>query len=435
MSLGCDKNRVDGEVMVGTLCVAGYDVVNNPAEAEAIIINTCGFISDAVKESLDTIFELAEYKKGRCRALIIVGCMAERYKGEIKETIPEADAFVGVGEYEKIADIVAKYIGKAKGMSLAADNTNARIQARKDAEASHIAYIKISEGCDNCCTYCTIPAIRGPYKSRPMEEILDECRLLVEYGTKELVLVAQDTALYGIDIYGAVKLPALLKKIAAESGAQWIRLMYAYPEHITPTLITTIAETPQICKYIDMPLQHSEDSVLSRMGRKGGRWELMQLIRVLRERIPDIAIRTTFIVGFPGETKDDFKNLYDFVKETKFERLGVFPYSREEGTTAATMPNQVPPATKQNRLKKLMQLQQEIHFENQQKHVGKTIPVMVDSYENGEYTARTQHDAYEVDAVVTIATDKKLKLGDICNVKITSTLDYDLIGELYELTE
>lgn len=430
MSLGCDKNRVDGEVMVGTLRVAGYEVVNNPAEAKAIIINTCGFISDAVKESLDTVFELAEYKKsGTCRALIIVGCMAQRYKDEIKETIPEADAFVGVGEYEKIADIVASLIGPpAGGGDTPSAIQSVRLQARKDAEASHIAYVKIAEGCDNRCTYCTIPAIRGAYKSRPMEEILQECRLLVQHGAKELILVAQDTAQYGKDIYGTIKLPQLLEKIAAESGAQWIRLMYAYPEHITPTLIATIADTPQICKYIDMPLQHSEDTILSRMGRKGGKWELMQLIRVLRDRIPDITIRTTIIVGFPGETKEEFQDLYDFIKSTKFERLGVFPYSQEEGTPAASLPNQVPPATKQSRLKKLMQLQQKIHFKSQQKYVGKTIPVIIDTHQNGEYTARTPYDAYEVDAIVTVTSDKNLKPGDICDVKIIGTLDYDLVG-------
>jgi ribosomal protein S12 methylthiotransferase len=429
VSLGCDKNRVDGEVMIGTLRLAGYEVVNNPEESAAIIINTCGFISDAVKESLDMVFELAAYKKeGKCRALIIVGCMAQRYQDEIKETIPEADAFIGVGEYEKIAEKVSGLIGPPHAdfeadKTASFDRSSMLIAARRDSHIPHIAYVKISEGCDNHCTYCTIPKIRGPYKSRSAEEILNECQQLVESGAKELVLVAQDTALYE-------NLPELLRQMAAKSGAQWIRLMYAYPEHITPELIAAIAETPQICKYIDMPIQHSETEILSRMGRKGTTENLNTLIRTLREKIPSITIRTTLMVGFPGETPEQFQALYDFAKQTKFDRLGAFPYSQEEGTPAAEMPNQIPAKTKQSRLNRLMKLQQKIHFTNQRKYVNQTLQVIIDSRQNNTYTGRTQHDAYESDTVVIFTSHEALAIGEICQVKITDTQDYDLIGVL-----
>jgi ribosomal protein S12 methylthiotransferase len=450
LSLGCDKNRVDGEVMVGALRVAGYEVVNNPEGAQAIIVNTCGFISDAVQESLDAIFELAEHKKANCRALIIVGCMAERYKNEIAEKIPEADAIIGVGEYEKISEVVEKVLAGASlpnEQSLVSDESFdgvrgnlsknspekkfARLAARTDAEASHVAYVKIAEGCDNHCTYCTIPKIRGAYKSRPAEEILEECRLLVEAGAKELVIVAQDTARYGTDIYGEKKLPALLREIA-KTGAEWIRLMYVYPEHITPALIDVMADTPQICEYIDMPIQHCDDAILSKMGRKGGKRELEQLIRVLRDRIPGIAIRTTLMVGFPGETEENFRNLLTFVRENKFDRLGAFPYSQEEGTPAAEMPRQIKDDKKQERLSQIMALQQKIHFKAQRDFLGKTLPVIIDAADGDTYTARTRRDAYEVDTLVCLHSTKKLTPGQICSVKITATDDYDLRGVLEE---
>jgi len=441
VSLGCDKNRVDGEVMIGTLRLAGYDVVNSPNDAEAIIINTCGFISDAVQESVSLIFELAEYKKaGKCRALVIVGCMAERYKAEIAEKIPEADAFIGVRDYDNIAKILtslsveplANERGQGDSVPLQGQRPEnfVRLLARSDSEIPHIAYVKVAEGCDNHCTYCTIPAIRGPFRSRPMEDIVAECTALVGAGARELVLVAQDTARYGTDIYGGKKLPELLREIAAHSGADWIRLMYVYPEQITPQLITAMSEIPQVCKYIDMPIQHSEDEILSAMGRRGGRTELERLIRVLRDRIPGIAIRTTLMVGFPGETEEIFEGLYDFAEEHRFDRLGVFPYSQEEGTKAAEMPDQIDMDTKQMRLGRLMELQQQIHFENQGDFVGKTLPVMVDSQDGGIYTGRTQYDTYESDCVVKFAADKKLLPGQIVNVKITAADGYDLSGEL-----
>jgi len=427
VSLGCDKNRVDGEVMIGTLRNAGYKVSNEPDQADAIIINTCGFIRDAVQESIDMVLELAAYKKeGNCRALVIVGCMAERYRKEIEETIPEADLIIGVGEYEKISGALGELLNfglLVKGFS---DPYLLRLAAREDDAIPHVAYVKISEGCDNCCTYCTIPAIRGAYRSRKPESILEECKMLVDAGAKELVLVAQDTALYK-------GLPELLREISTKTDAKWIRLMYAYPEHITQELITAMAEIPQVCKYIDMPIQHSETSVLQRMGRHGNREALLDLIRDLREKIPDIAIRTTLMVGFPGETAQDFKNMYDFAQEVKFDRMGVFPYSQEEGTPAATMPNQVKDGMKQSRMKRLMELQQKIHFAKQESYVGQTMSVIIDAKDDhsDDYVGRTQYDAHEVDAVVYVnaAAAKKLSPGQIVNVRITQAENYDLRGE------
>jgi len=445
VSLGCDKNRVDGEVMIGNLRRAGFNVVNDPIGAQAIIVNTCGFIRDAVQESIDLVLELAAHKQdGECKGLIIVGCMSERYRGEIKESIPEADAILGVKEYDQIAVVVAELIGitlnksgqvenaDEVGETLLSDPFLSRMSARRDDIIPHVAYVKIAEGCDNHCTYCTIPSIRGAYTSRSMDNILEECRQLINAGVKELVLVAQDTALYGVDIYNEKKLPELLRKIAELSpNSLWIRLMYAYPEHITDELIQTMADTPQICKYIDMPIQHSEDDVLRRMGRTSNKNELINLISTLREKIPEIAIRTTLIVGFPGETVENFRDLYRFVKAMQFDRLGVFPYSREDGTPAAMLPQQLKPEIKQVRLKRIMALQQAIHFAKQKAMIGKTVTVIIDSTEqqNGVYPARTQQDAYEVDSIVYVKSSEPLKLGQICQVSITDAEAYDLHAE------
>jgi len=433
VSLGCDKNRVDGEVMIGTLRNAGYDVVHDPANAAAIIVNTCGFIRDAVQESIDLVLELVEYKnQGNCQALIVVGCMAQRYRAEIEKEIPEADAIIGVGEYDNIANVVQHLIGAPKNPIT--HSSLSRIAARSDDIAPHIAYVKISEGCNNHCTYCTIPSIRGAYKSRKIEDILEETRQLTATGAKEIVLVAQDTALYGIDLYGKKNLPELLKQLAQNSNALWIRLMYAYPEHITQELIDTMANLPQVCKYIDMPIQHSEDEIISKMGRKGSKAALLELIKNLRAKIPGIVIRTTLIVGFPGETVETFKNMYRFVSSVKFDRLGVFPYSREDGTPAATMPKQVKENIKHARLGRIMALQQQIHFKKQELQIGKTLPVIVDSQpKTGEYIGRTQGDAYEVDGVVIFTSKEKLVQGNVVQVKILGSDQYDLRGQ-YELT-
>jgi len=467
ISLGCDKNRVDGEVMIGSLRYTGYSVINEPSQAQAIIVNTCGFISEAVQESIDIILELADHKtNGSCKALIVVGCMAARYKNEIATAIPEADEIIGVGEYENISALVKKYLpplelgqnllqevvtprpeGNVAGVSsvewqglgqspIKEDSYLLRIYAREDDITPHIAYIKISEGCDNHCTYCTIPLIRGGYKSRPMENILVECEQLFNLGAKEFVLVAQDTALYGLDIYGRKVLPELITKIAEINKNLWIRLMYVYPEHITPELIK-VMQLPQICKYIDMPIQHSETSVLARMGRKESREELLKLIHTLRNQISDITIRTTLMVGFPGETGSDFENMLEFVKEIKFDRLGAFPYSQEEGTPAATFLQQVDEDIKSDRLHEIMELQQKIHFQNQESKIGKTERVIIDSdifsdLHKTSYIGRTQYDTYDVDTVVYIHAKTPLVVGQFYNVCITGIDQYDLIGEVLE---
>jgi len=420
--------------MIGTLRNAGYAVVHDPSVAKAIVVNTCGFIREAVQESIDLILELSEHKTdGECQALIVVGCMAQRYRSEIEESIPEADVIVGVGEYEGIADVVAGLIGPGDGKKQEAGLS--RLAARSDDVASHIAYVKIAEGCDNCCTYCTIPKIRGPYKSRPMESIVDECTQLAAAGAKELVLVAQDTALYGTDIYGTQELPALLCKIAEACGDAWIRLMYAYPEHITDELIETMAVLPQVCKYIDMPIQHSENAIIGAMGRKGSRTALKDLIQRIRLRIPNIVIRTTLIVGFPGENNVIFLRLLKFVRTMQFDRLGVFPYSQEEGTPAALLPEQLGEETKQKRVDEIMRAQQRIHFEKQANLVSRILPVMVDSRnEDGKYIGRTQWDAYEVDSVVTFTSDEELTQGEVCRVRILGSQQYDLRGR-HEPTE
>ena len=429
VSLGCDKNRVDGETMVGTLRQGGYQVVNNPEMADAIIVNTCGFIKEAVQESIDLILELSEYKtQGSCRGLLVVGCMAQRYKKEILEAIPEADLIIGVGEYEGIADAVASLIGKAE--STASTGTFARLAARVDDATPHIAYIKIAEGCDNHCTYCTIPSIRGPYKSRPMEDILEEARQLVDTGVAEIILVAQDTALYGTDIYKENRLPQLLESLATLDV--WIRLMYAYPEHITDALISTMAKLPQVCKYIDMPIQHSETVIINRMGRRGSKQALKDIISKLRTAMPNIAIRTTLIVGFPSECGDAFNRMHKFVADMQFDRLGAFPYSQEAGTPAATMAKQVRESTKLTRLERIMDLQQSIHFAKQASKIGMVEDVIIDSIEDdGSYTGRTQYDAYEVDATVNFTANQPLTKGKIYPVKITAANGYDL-GGIYE---
>ena len=433
VSLGCDKNRVDGEVMIGSLRNAGYDVVSSPEQALAIVVNTCGFIKDAVQESIDLILELAEYKNTHeCEFLFVVGCMAERYKDDVIKDIPEIDAVMGVGEYEKIVDIV----GASLTPTGKRNEKNMRLAARTDAKMPHVAYVKIAEGCNTNCTYCTIPSIRGPYRSRSMEDIVGECKELVESGVKELILVAQDTALYGDDIYGAKKLPELLQELS-NVGAKWIRLMYVYPEHITPKLISAIADIESVCKYIDMPLQHSEDKILKRMGRGSGKYELTNLIRVLRDRIPGLSIRTTLMVGFPGETDEDFDSLCDFVELTRFDRMGVFPYSQEEGTPAAEMKPQVKENVKKSRYKKLMQLQQKIHFENQESYVGQVIEVLMDDFlpDEGIYIGRPYFDALYTDSVVYFTSDTGLNPGDFCEVYITESDNYDLRGKKHEPTE
>ena len=441
VSLGCDKNLVDSEVMLGIIDREGYIITNNEEEADVIIVNTCGFILDATQEGVENVISAGEYKKtGRCKALIVTGCMAQRYQNEIFDELPEVDAVVGTGDFEKIVYVI-KEVLEGKKVRMVTDINHMineeLFENRRLSAPGHSAYLKIAEGCDSHCTYCVIPSLRGRYRSRKIESLVREAANLCRNGIKELVLVAQDTALYGVDLYGEQKLHELLQAIAQLPEKPWIRLMYAYPEHITPEIIQAIADLPNVCKYIDMPIQHSETDVLWRMGRQSTRKGLIELINSLREKIPGIALRTTIMTGFPGETVEDFRGLYNFVKEIKFDRLGVFPYSREEGTKAALMPKQVKEAVKHTRRDRLMRLQQKIHQEKQQAKVGSTIDVMIDEIpeaDNNEYIGRTKHDAYEVDAVVrfTALAGSLLRPGDIIKVTITESDDYDLQGGQYE---
>jgi len=426
--------------MLGRLLADDFFHVDDPAEAEVIIVNTCGFIQEAVQESIDLILEMAEYKvQGKCRALVVVGCMTERYRADMQGELPEVDAVLGVADRDAITEVVRGLLSPGTSLVthnhpegiISADDLHYRLLARKNTDRPHIAYVKIAEGCDNHCTYCTIPAIRGGYKSRPMEEILEECEALINDGVRELVLVAQDTALYGKDLYGEVRLGLLLRGIdAACTQGQWVRLMYAYPEHITTEVIQALAELPSVCKYLDMPVQHSEDTVLSPMGRQGTRAGLVDLITRLRQAVPDIALRTTLMVGFPGETEAEFEGLYNFVETMQFDRLGVFPYSQEAGTKAAEMPNQVPEDEKHNRRERLMILQQEIHAKKQREKIGRTITVIIDEVtaegDGFSHTARTQADAPEVDAVVYVESKKALTPGQVVEVRPVAADEYDL---------
>jgi ribosomal protein S12 methylthiotransferase len=446
LSLGCDKNKVDGEVMLGRLLADGFSHVDDPVDAGVIIVNTCGFIREAVQESIDLVLEMAAYKKtGCCKKLVVVGCMTERYREEMGGELPEVDIVLGVADRDTIVDAVrggqARTDAEEMTRATEAADPRYRLLARKNTAYPHIAYVKIAEGCDNRCAYCTIPAIRGGYRSRPIAEIIDECKALVEDGVRELVLVAQDTAFYGFDLYGELKPAALLREL--DEGLRgicpqivWVRLLYAYPEHITAELIAAIAELPSVCKYLDMPVQHSEDTTLARMGRKGSRAALQDLISRLRAQVPGITLRTTLMVGFPGETNDEFRGLYEFVKETRFDRLGVFLYSREDGTPAASMPFQVKEEVKQMRRDRIMALQQKIHRKKQHAKLGVPLEVMTDeaatTADNGfNYIGRTQSDAHEVDAVIYFSSPLELKPGQVVRVVPTASDEYDLQGVLY----
>jgi ribosomal protein S12 methylthiotransferase len=414
LSLGCDKNRVDGEVMIGMLRLAGHTISPQAENADTIVVNTCGFIADAVRESIDTILELAEHKKnGACRTLIITGCMAVRYREEILAEIPEVDSLLGIGEGDKLLGLLAD-----GGEHAPVTAISARVAARTDDATPHIAYVKVSDGCDNNCTYCTIPAIRGGYAERAAADILAECAALASVGAREIVLIAQDVARFS-------DLPSLLRGIAAIEAVRWIRIMYAYPERISDGLIAEMARNTKVVKYLDMPIQHCSTAVLRRMGRDGGRAQLAALVARLRAAMPDIALRTTVMVGFPGETRAQFVSLCKFLTAQKFSRVGAFPYSRESSTPAADMPMQVRESTKMRRLDEIMTLQRDIHFAAQQALVGSTLPVMMDTPNIG----RTPYDAYESDCVVHVA-GTPLSPGEIYQVKITATSGYDLEGVL-----
>lgn len=440
ISLGCDKNLVDTEKMLGLLGREGYSFVDDEKEADVIVINTCCFIGDAKEESVNTILEMARLKEdGRLKALIVTGCLAQRYKEEITTEIPEVDAVLGTTSYEEIAKAVREALaGHPTLIFHSIDEAVSPSTTRLVTTGGHYAFLKIAEGCDKRCTYCIIPYLRGKYRSVPMEQLVKEAEELAEQGVKELILVAQETTLYGKDLYGEKMLPKLLHNLAGISGIQWIRLQYCYPEEITDELIQTIKNEEKVCHYLDIPIQHASDAVLKRMGRRTNNEEIRGLIKKLREEIPDMAVRTTLISGFPGETEEDHEILMDFVDDMEFERLGVFAYSPEEDTPAFGYENQVPDEIKEERRAEIMELQQEIAFEKSEQMKGRTLEVMIEGKvaDENAYVGRTYMDSPNVDGMIFVSTGLELMSGDFVRVRVTGALEYDLIGEVEdEFTE
>jgi len=434
VSLGCDKNLVDTEEMLGIIKEQGHTITNEEQEAEVIVINTCCFIHDAKEESIETILEMAEYRtNGNCQALVVAGCLAERYREEIQSEIPEVDAIVGVTAIDDIVGAIDEVLkGKKVSRFCNPDALPKGADKRIVTTGGHYAYLKIAEGCDKHCTYCIIPKIRGNFRSVPMEKVLKQARQLVSDGIKELIVVAQETTTYGIDLDGEKSLHRLLRELCKIEELQWIRLMYCYPEEIDDELITTIKEEPKICNYLDIPIQHASTDVLKRMGRRTSKEQLVKVIRKLRQEIPDIVLRTTLITGFPGETAEDFVEMMEFVDEMEFERLGVFTYSLEEDTPAAKMSEQISEEVKQERQAEIMELQQEISFELDEKRIGQQLTVFIEGKVADEevYIGRTYADAPNVDGYIFINTSKSLVSGDFVEAKVTAALEYDLIGEL-----
>lgn len=434
ISLGCDKNLVDTEVMLGMLASRGYEMTNDEQDADIIVINTCCFIHDAKEESIQNILEMAEYKKnGSAKALIVTGCMAERYRQEILDEIPEVDEVLGTTAYDRILDAVdAALAGQHEVMTADLDALPLPETKRLVTTGGHFAYLKIAEGCDKHCTYCIIPKIRGNFRSVPMERLLKEAQDLAEQGVKELILVAQETTLYGKDLYGEKSLPKLLRELCKISGIRWIRILYCYPEEITDELIQVMKEESKICHYLDLPIQHANDTILKRMGRRTSKQELIDIVQKLRKEIPDICLRTTLITGFPGETQEQHEEVMEFIDTLEFDRLGAFTYSPEEDTPAATFEDQIDEEVKEDRQADIMELQQEIAFDKAEDMIGREVLVMIEGKvaDENAYVGRTYRDAPNVDGLIFINTDVELISGDFAKVKVTGALDYDLIGEL-----
>ena len=435
VSLGCDKNLVDTEEMLGALRAAGHTFTDDETEAEAAIVNTCCFIGDAQMESIENILSLSRYRQeGKYRALIVTGCLAQRYKEEILREIPEVDAVIGITSEEHLVSILDDVVQKQETHKLLLGDPNGRTgtdSQRVLTTGGYYSYLKIAEGCDKGCTYCVIPSVRGKYRSYPMEKLLAEAAYLAGQGVKELILVAQETTLYGTDLYGEKKLPELLRKLSEIEGIEWIRLLYCYPEEITDALLETIRDTNKVLPYLDLPIQHASDEILKRMGRHTTQEQLEAKIAQIRNTIPQVCLRTTLIAGFPGETEEDHEILLDFVRRMQFDRLGVFTYSREDGTPAAAMKGQIPARVKKKRQKQLMLAQQEIAFAKAEAMEGLTLTAMVEGRIAGEdvYTARTYKDAPGVDGLLFIETGRELMTGDLVQVRVTGAQDYDLIGE------
>ena len=436
VSLGCDKNLVDSEMMITSLRKNGFVLTDDIEDADVIVVNTCCFIGDAKEESINTLIEKGGYKEGRCKLLVAAGCLAQRYHNEIKEDIPEVDLIVGTMGYEDLSEKINEALG-GKGVLESLkdiDYLPTPLTDRDSMSGGYYAYLKIAEGCDKCCTYCVIPKVRGHYRSVPMDNLIAQAKHLVANGAKELILVAQETTLYGKDIYGEKSLPKLLEELSKIDELKWIRILYCYPEEITDELISAIKNLPKVCHYLDMPIQHGSDDVLRRMGRWTNREQIEKTVAKLREEIPDIALRTTLITGFPGETEDDFEQVKEFVKKMEFDRLGVFTYSREEDTPAAEMDGQIDEEVKEARRDEIMQIQQDIAFDKSNSRVGEIYEVMIEGRlpDEGVYIARTYMDAPDVDGYVFIQSDYNLDSGDFVKVEVTRSDEYDLIAEIIE---
>ena len=434
ISLGCDKNLADSEEMLGLLTAGGHEITDDETQADAIVINTCCFIKDAKEESVETILEMAEYKKtGSCHALIVTGCMAHRYQKEIIEEVPEVDAVLGTTSYGDIVKaleeaVAGNHFEEFRDIDYLPDTGSKRVLTT----GGHFGYLKIAEGCDKHCTYCIIPKLRGKFRSVPMERLIAQAEDMAEQGVKELILVAQETTVYGKDLYGKKSLHILLKKLCEIRGIRWIRILYCYPEEIYDELIETIRDEKKICHYLDIPIQHASDRILKRMGRRTSKQELIDIVGKLRKEIPDIVLRTTLITGFPGETEEDHEELKEFVDEMEFDRLGVFTYSPEENTPAAEMADQVPEEVKEERRDELMELQQEISYDRGQDRIGQELLVMIEGKvaDESAYIGRTYGDAPKVDGYIFVQTGELLMTGDFAKVRVTGALEYDLIGVL-----
>ncbi|MCK8826513.1 30S ribosomal protein S12 methylthiotransferase RimO [Natroniella acetigena] len=432
LSLGCSKNQVDSEIMLGLIDEAGYQVVDNYNNSDVLIVNTCGFIDDAKEESINSILELAQYKQdGACELLIVTGCLAQRYSQDLEEQIPEVDAILGTGNFDQIVEVIEESLEGTRKVEVEnPDFDYDRYLPKNNLSPNYTAYLKIAEGCNNCCSYCVIPQLRGSLRSRSIEKIVDEAQRLVQQGVKEINIIAQDITQYGIDLYGEFRLIELLKELVKIEDIEWFRLLYAYPSHLTDELIELIATEDKLCNYLDLPVQHADAAIREKMNRTGSKDDILAVIKKLRAKIPDISLRTSLIVGFPGETEAEFKNLIDFVTEAEFDRLGVFTYSQEEGTPAAEMTDQIPEEIKEERYEEIMKLQQEISYQSNQDWVGKQVTVLVEEVQAEEsplVVGRTERDAPEIDGVVYVK-DSTAEVGGLIEVEIVDAYEYDLMG-------
>ena len=445
VSLGCSKNLIDTEIVIGHFKSHNYEIVNNPEKADIIIINTCGFIESAKEEAINTILEMAEYKKKKCKYLIVIGCLVQRYYKELKKALPEVDLFIKIDEYDYLWEKIEKLI-KENIVEESKTNTSNKITEirplpmprceefldRVITTGENFAYLKIGEGCSNRCTYCAIPYIRGPFVSRKMEDIIEEAKMLVKKGIREIIVIAQDTTKYGIDIYGEPKLPELLQKISELPEVKWIRFLYSYPEGVSDKLIEVVKNNEKICKYFDIPIQHISNRMLKMMNRKTSKEEIEELIIKLRKEIPNVVLRTSLMVGFPGETEQDFKELYEFVQNAKFDKLGTFMYSKEEGTPASRMQNQINGNTKRARYNKIMKIQQKISNENLQNKIGQEVEVLIENktFDEKYFVGRTKQDVPDIDGLIYIKNNDKELMNQFVTAKIVDVKEYDLIGEL-----